>query len=111
LAGEVVMEEAADAKLYTNAGVEGCEDANDFLVTGIGVVIVEGVVLAVELRVAFTKGVGGKVRLMPPLPLLLLLLLLLLLSEVTGLTLRILLLLCRLNPTKTPALLRTEGRP
>jgi len=109
LAGEVVMEEAADAKLYTNAGVEGCEDANDFLVTGIGVVIVEGVVLAVELRVAFTKGVGGKVRLMPPLPLLLLLLLLL--SEVTGLTLRILLLLCRLNPTKTPALLRTEGRP
>jgi len=108
LAGEVVMEEAADAKLYTNAGVEGCEDANDFLVTGIGVVIVEGVVLAVELRVAFTKGVGGKVRLMPPLPLLLLLLLL---SEVTGLTLRILLLLCRLNPTKTPALLRTEGRP
>ena len=109
MAGEVVMEEAADAKLYTNAGVEGCEDANDFLVTGIGVVIVEGVVLAVELRVAFTKGVGGKVRLMPPLPLLLLLLLLL--SEVTGLTLRILLLLCRLNPTKTPALLRTEGRP
>lgn len=108
MAGEVVMEEAADAKLYTNAGVEGCEDANDFLVTGIGVVIVEGVVLAVELRVAFTKGVGGKVRLMPPLPLLLLLLLL---SEVTGLTLRILLLLCRLNPTKTPALLRTEGRP